>query len=77
MENWDERSEWMRKVGAVQCSWNDAGDIQTLVLGPAPVPDEPEESVFTEEDRKLEAIQAQRRLLLAAAGGSKHRGGSR
>jgi hypothetical protein len=75
VDAWDERSDWMRKVGAVQCSWNDAGDIQMLVLGPAPAEEAVEE--FSEEDRAREVIAAQRKLLLAATGGAKYRTGSR
>lgn len=71
-ESWDEKSAWMRKVGAVQCGWNDSGDITQLVLGPAPVePVEP--SVFEEEDRAREEIAARRALLFAAASGAKYR----
>lgn len=72
-ESWDEKSDWMRKVGAVQCGWNDSGDITSLVLGPAPAPPPAEESVFDEEDRALEEIQRKRAILLGAAGGAKHR----
>jgi hypothetical protein len=76
-DDWNAKSEWMRKVGATAASFDTDGALLSLELSPVPpVPSEPEgedkevESPGTAERRKkAEAAAAKQKTTFGAAGG--------